>query len=41
MLARSDVEQPKVADYFDTILQYCVDTNWGKRRSAPEAVPDD
>jgi nucleoside-diphosphate-sugar epimerase len=36
MLAGSDVEQPKVGDYFDTILQYCVDTNWGNKRAAPE-----
>ncbi len=35
MLAGSDVERPKVGDYFQTILQYCVATNWGKRPVAP------
>lgn len=28
-LAGSGVEPPAVADYFTTIVQYCIDTNWG------------
>lgn len=39
-LARHDVEQPKVSDYFDTILQYCIDTNWGTKRVDAEDASD-
>jgi len=31
-LAGSGIEPPAVADYFGTIVQYCLDTDWGKRR---------
>ncbi len=31
-LAGHNVHQPAVPDYFRTILQYCVDTNWGTKR---------
>jgi long-chain acyl-CoA synthetase len=31
-LVGSGIEPPAVADYFGTIVQYCLDTDWGKRR---------
>jgi len=32
-LAGRGVEQPAVHEYFQNILQYCVDTNWGAQRA--------
>lgn len=29
------IEPPAVTDYFRNIMQYCVDTNWGRKRPTP------
>jgi thioester reductase-like protein len=38
-LARWGIETPDVEGYFRTILQYCVDTDWGRRTSAIRKRP--
>ena len=30
-LAGTDIEVPRVEDYFSTLFRYCIDTDWGKR----------
>lgn len=31
----ASIEPPSVKDYFRTIMQFCVDTNWGRRPASP------
>ncbi|MEX2267516.1 MAG: SDR family oxidoreductase [Acidimicrobiia bacterium] len=40
-LAGHDIVRPAVDEYFHTILQYCVDTNWGTKRNPRSPSPDD
>jgi thioester reductase-like protein len=35
-LTGREIECPAVDEYFGTILQYCVDTNWGRNREVSE-----
>ena len=38
-LAPLGIEPPSVQSYFRTLLQYCVDTDWGRREAAPGPRP--
>jgi hypothetical protein len=34
-LAGAGIETPAVKDYFRTIMQFCVDTDWGRKPKGP------
>jgi nucleoside-diphosphate-sugar epimerase len=35
VLTLHGIRPPKVLDYFDRVLRYCVDSDWGRRRAVP------
>jgi hypothetical protein len=35
LLAPAGLQPPRVTDYLDRLLAYCVETDWGRRAPAP------